>query len=60
MERKPKTLMDGLTFGEGPRWHDDKFYFSDFYSHKVYTLDLEGNYEVRIFKTINKTFDYSV
>ena len=46
MERKPKTLMDGLTFGEGPRWHDDKFYFSDFYSHKVYTLDLDGNYEV--------------
>ena len=46
MERKLKTLMDGLTFGEGPRWHDDKFYFSDFYSHKVYTLDLEGNYEV--------------
>ena len=46
MERKLKTLMDGLTFGEGPRWHDDKFFFSDFYSHKVYTLDLEGNYEV--------------
>ena len=46
MERKLKTLMDGLTFGEGPRWNNDKFYFSDFYSHKVYTLDLEGNYEV--------------
>ena len=46
MERKLKTLMDGLTFGEGPRWYKNKFYFSDFYSHKVYTLDLEGNYEV--------------
>ena len=46
MTRKLKTLMDGLTFGEGPRWYEDKFYFSDFYSHKVYTLDLEGNYEV--------------
>tara|TARA_B100000965_G_C19518244_1_gene725195 strand:- start:298 stop:1170 length:873 start_codon:yes stop_codon:yes gene_type:complete len=46
MTRKLQTLMDGLTFGEGPRWHEDKFYFSDFYSHKVYTLDLEGNYEV--------------
>ena len=46
MTRKLQTLMDGLTFGEGPRWHEDKFYFSDFYSHKVYTLDLEGNHEV--------------
>ena len=46
MTRKLQTLMDGLTFGEGPRWHEDKFYFSDFYSHKVYTLDLQGNHEV--------------
>ena len=46
MERKLKTLMDGLTFGEGPRWYQNKFYFSDFYSHKVYALDLNGNYEV--------------
>ena len=46
MARKLITLMDGLTFGEGPRWHEGKFYFSDFYSHKVYALDLEGNYEV--------------
>tara|TARA_B100001113_G_C21115720_1_gene625241 strand:+ start:597 stop:1469 length:873 start_codon:yes stop_codon:yes gene_type:complete len=46
MKKKPQTLMDGLTFGEGPRWHNNKFYFSDFYSHKVYSLDLDGNYEV--------------
>ena len=46
MARKLTTLMEGLTFCEGPRWHEGKFYFSDFYSHKVYTLDLEGNYEV--------------
>ena len=46
MKRKLKTLMDGLTFGEGPRWHNNKFFFSDFYSHRVYTLDLEGNYEI--------------
>ena len=46
MERKLETLMKGLTFGEGPRWHENKFYFSDFYSHKVYSLDLSGKYEV--------------
>ena len=38
--------MDGLTFGEGPRWHEEKFYFSDFYSHKVFSLDMDGNSEV--------------
>ena len=38
--------MKGLTFGEGPRWYENKFYFSDFYSHKVYSLDLSGKHEV--------------
>ena len=38
--------MDGLTFGESPRWHEEKFYFSDFYSHKVFSLDMDGNSEV--------------
>ena len=46
MEHKLETLMKGLTFGEGPRWHENKFYFSDFYSHKVYSLDLSGKHEV--------------
>ena len=46
MKRKLETLMKGLTFGEGPRWHENKFYFSDFYSHKVYSLDLSGKHEV--------------
>ena len=46
MERKLETLMKGLTFGEGPRWHENKLYFSDFYSHKVYSLDLSGKHEV--------------
>ena len=46
MERKLETLMKGLTFGEGPRWHENKFFFSDFYSHKVYSLDLSGKHEV--------------
>ena len=36
---KLKKLTDGLYFGEGPRWHENKLWFSDFYSHKVMTLD---------------------
>ena len=46
MTRETSILMEGLTFGEGPRWHGGKFYFSDFYSHKVFSLDMDGNYEL--------------
>ena len=40
-----KVLLDGLTFGEGPRWHGGKLWFSDFYSHRVMTVDLDGKSE---------------
>ena len=39
------VLLDGLTFGEGPRWRDGKLWFSDFYSHRVMTVDLAGHAE---------------
>ena len=29
----------GLDFGEGPRWHEDRLWFSDFFRHGVFTLD---------------------
>ncbi len=40
-----KPLLDGLAFGEGPRWHGGKLWFSDFYSHRVMTVDLAGKAE---------------
>lgn len=40
-----EVLLDGLTFPEGPRWHDGRLWFSDFYSHRVLNVDLEGNVE---------------
>ncbi len=42
MANKLETLLDGLTFGEGPRWRGGKLWFSDFYSHRVMTVDLAG------------------
>jgi sugar lactone lactonase YvrE len=39
------VLVDGLTFPEAPRWHDGKLWFSDFYSHRVLTVDLAGRLE---------------
>jgi sugar lactone lactonase YvrE len=42
------VLMAGLTFPEGPRWHNGRLWFSDFYSHRVIALDLEGRAETII------------
>ena len=39
------TLVDGLTFPEGPRWHDGRLWFSDFYSHRVLAVDAGGKLE---------------
>jgi sugar lactone lactonase YvrE len=40
------TLMTGLMFGESPRWHDDRLWFSDMGTHEVVAVDLEGDGEV--------------
>ena len=39
------VLVDGLTFPEAPRWRDGKLWFSDFYSHRVLTVDPAGRLE---------------
>lgn len=36
-------VTTGLTFPEGPRWRDGRLWFSDFYSHAVYAVDLAGS-----------------
>jgi len=43
-----EVLADGLRFGEGPRWHGGKLWFSDMYDHAVKTVDLDGRLEVKI------------
>ena len=40
-----EVLLDGLTFPEGPRWHDGKLWFSDFGSLSVLTVNLQGSTE---------------
>jgi sugar lactone lactonase YvrE len=41
-----QTLMTGLAFGESPRWHDDRLWFSDWGAQEVIAVDLEGESEV--------------
>ncbi len=40
---KPTLVVDGLAFAEGPRWHDGKLWFSDFYTHEVKCIDANGS-----------------
>jgi len=40
-----EILLEGLQFPEGPRWHDEKLWFSDMNARKVMTVDLQGNAE---------------
>jgi sugar lactone lactonase YvrE len=43
--RHATTLLEGLHFGEGPRWHDGKLWFSDFYDHAVMSVKPGGKAE---------------
>jgi sugar lactone lactonase YvrE len=43
-----KVLATGLTFGEGPRWHRGRLWFSDLYDHTVKSLDAAGNVRVEL------------
>jgi sugar lactone lactonase YvrE len=43
---KTETLVDGLCFGEGPRWHNDRLYFPDMHGKTVYALGASGNLEI--------------
>ncbi|MEM7140790.1 MAG: SMP-30/gluconolactonase/LRE family protein [Actinomycetota bacterium] len=47
MTRELTLVRSGIDFGEGPRWHDGKLWFSDFYRHGVFTLDADGT-ETRV------------
>ena len=41
--RNHRTILDGLWFGEGPRWHEGSLWFSDMQGHRVVRTDLTGN-----------------
>ncbi len=41
-----RTLLTGLAFGESPRWHEDRLWFSDWIAQEVLAVDLAGKSEV--------------
>jgi len=43
MTRSTRVLMEGIYFGEGPRWHEGRLWFSDFYVKAVKSVSLAGD-----------------
>ena len=41
-----RTLLTGIAFGESPRWHDGRLWFSDWGAQEMLAVDLDGNAEV--------------
>jgi sugar lactone lactonase YvrE len=37
-----RTVLDGLWFGEGPRWHEGALWFSDMHGHRIVRTALDG------------------
>jgi len=41
-----RILMTGLAFGESPRWHEGRLWFSNWGAQEVVAVDADGNSEV--------------
>jgi sugar lactone lactonase YvrE len=46
MARQTRVLAEGVYFGEGPRWHAGRLWFSDFYAQAVKSVSLSGDVRV--------------
>jgi sugar lactone lactonase YvrE len=42
----PEVLMEQVVFGESPRWHDGRLWFSDWGANQVIALGADGRHEV--------------
>jgi sugar lactone lactonase YvrE len=43
MTHATRLLAEGIHFGEGPRWHEGRLWFSDFFAHAVKSVSLTGD-----------------
>jgi sugar lactone lactonase YvrE len=42
MSHDVRTVIDGMSFTECPRWHEDRLWFVDFYTHRVHSVTEDG------------------
>ncbi len=38
-----ELVVDGVDFGEGPRWHGGRLWYSDFYQRTIYSVGADGD-----------------
>jgi Gluconolactonase len=43
MNQQINRLLDGIVWGESPRWRGNKLWFSDIFGKQVRNVDMEGN-----------------
>jgi sugar lactone lactonase YvrE len=48
MTRHTATLVGGIDFGEGPRWHDGRLWYSDFFQRRVCAVSADGTSETML------------
>ena len=41
--REISVLVSGMSYTECPRWHDDRLWFADFYTHTIYSVAEDGS-----------------
>ncbi len=46
MSTPTRVLAEGIYFGEGPRWHEGRLWFSDFYEYAVKSVSLAGDIRI--------------
>ena len=42
----PEIVLEGIVFGESPRWHDGRLWFADWGANQVIVLDDDHRPEV--------------
>ena len=43
-----EPFVSGLYFGECPRWHDGRLWYSDFFDHAVFSVSSDGERRVEV------------
>jgi sugar lactone lactonase YvrE len=56
--KQVNVVMNGLAFGESPRWHDDRLWFCNWGTGQIVAVDAEGNSQVML--TVPATLPYSI
>src|SRR5262249_55435063 len=53
-----EILLTGLAFGESPRWHENRLWFSNWGAQQIVAVDLKGKSEVMV--RVSTTIPFSI